>query len=99
MLQTKAIRRNLSLKVFDYGKPEPASGNTYRQKVALRQGISDELAKKIAKLVRDSLPKVKTQIQGDAVRVTSKSKDELQAVIQLLREQDYPVPIQFINYR
>ncbi|HEU0167069.1 MAG TPA: YajQ family cyclic di-GMP-binding protein [Chloroflexota bacterium] len=99
VLQTKAIRRNLSLKIFEYGKPEAASGNTYRQKVTLKQGINEELAKKIAKLVRDSLPKVKTQIQGDAVRVTSKSKDELQAVIQLLRDQEYPVPLQFINYR
>ena len=86
-------------KIFEYGKPEPASGNTYRQKVTLRQGIDEELAKKIAKLVRDSLPKIKTQIQGDAIRVSSKSKDELQAVIKLLREQDYPVPLQFINYR
>ena len=99
VLQTKAIRRNLSLKIFEYGKPEPASGSTYRQKVALKQGISEDLARKITKLVRDSLPKVKTQIQGDAVRVSSKSKDELQAVIKLLRDQDYPVPLQFINYR
>src|SRR5438552_15594777 len=57
VLQTKAIRRNLSLKIFDYGKAAPASGNTFRQKVALRQGIEEELAKKIAKLVRDSMPK------------------------------------------
>ncbi|MBV9120540.1 MAG: YajQ family cyclic di-GMP-binding protein [Chloroflexi bacterium] len=99
VLQTKAIRRNLSLKIFDYGRAEPAAGSTYRQKVTLKAGINDELAKKITKLVRDKLPKVKTQIQGDTVRVTSKSKDELQSVIQLLRDQDYPVPLQFINYR
>ncbi|MBV8084037.1 MAG: YajQ family cyclic di-GMP-binding protein [Chloroflexi bacterium] len=99
VLQTKAIRRNLSLKIFEYGKAEPASGSTYRQKVSLKQGINEDLAKKITKLVRDSMPKVKTQIQGDAVRVSSKSKDELQAVIKLLRDQDYPVPLQFINYR
>ena len=99
VLQTKAIRRNLSLKIFEYGKAEPASGSTYRQKVSLKQGINEDLAKKITKLVRDSMPKVKTQIQGDAVRVSSKSKDELQAVIKLLRDQDYAVPLQFINYR
>ena len=99
VLQTKAIRRNLSLKIFDYGKAEPAASSSFRQKVALKAGINDELAKKITKLVRDNLPKVKTQIQGDAVRVTSRSKDELQTVQQLLRDQDYPLPLQFINYR
>ena len=99
VLQTKAIRRNLSLKIFDYGKAEPASGSSYRQKVALKAGINDELAKKITKLIRDNMPKVKSQIQGDAVRVSGKSKDDLQAVMKLLREQDYPVPLQFVNYR
>ena len=99
VLQSKAIRRNLSLKIFEYGKAEPAAGSTVRQKVALKAGINEDLAKKITKLVRDKLPKVKTQIQGDAVRVTSKSKDELQSVMKLLREQDYPIPLQFINYR
>jgi cyclic-di-GMP-binding protein len=99
VLESKAIRRGLSLKVFDYGKAEPAGGSTYRQKVALKAGIDEDLARKITKLVRDNLPKVKTQVQGDAVRVTSKSKDELQAVIKLLREQEYPLPLQFINYR
>jgi uncharacterized protein YajQ (UPF0234 family) len=99
VLETKAIRRNLSLKIFEYGKPEPAAGSTYRQKVALKAGINEDLARKITKLVRDKLPKVKTQIQGDAIRVSSKSKDELQAVIRLLKEQDYPIPLQFINYR
>lgn len=99
VLESKAVRRNLSLKIFEYGKPEPAAGSTFRQKVALKAGITEELAKKITKLVRDNLPKTKTQIQGDAVRISSKSKDELQSVIQLLREQDYPVPLQFINYR
>jgi uncharacterized protein YajQ (UPF0234 family) len=99
VLQSKAIRRELSLKVFDYGKPESAAGGTMRQKITLKEGISDELAKKITKLVRDNMPKIKTQIQGDAVRVTGKSKDELQSVIQLLRAQDYPVALQFTNYR
>jgi uncharacterized protein YajQ (UPF0234 family) len=99
VLESKAIRRGLSLKVFEYGKAEPAAGSTYRQKISLKAGINEDLARKITKLVRDKMPKVKTQVQGDAVRVTSKSKDELQGVIQLLKEQDYPVPLQFINYR
>ncbi|MBV8085786.1 MAG: YajQ family cyclic di-GMP-binding protein [Chloroflexi bacterium] len=99
VLESKAIRRGLSLKVFDYAKAEPAAGSTYRQKVALKAGINEDLARKITKLVRDKQPKAKSQIQGDAVRVSSKSKDDLQAVIKLLKEQDYPVPLQFINYR
>ncbi|HEX6512763.1 MAG TPA: YajQ family cyclic di-GMP-binding protein [Chloroflexota bacterium] len=99
VLESKAIRRGLSLKTFDYAKPEPAAGSTYRQKVALKAGINDDLARKISKQVRDELPKVRTQVQGDAVRVFSKSKDELQQVIKVLKEQDYPVPLQFINYR
>ncbi len=99
VLQTKAIRRGLSLKIFDYSRPEPAAGGTFRQKVALKAGINDDLARKITKLVRDKMPKVKTQVQGDAIRVSSKSKDELQAIIRLLKEQDYPVPLQFVNYR
>jgi len=99
VLESKAIRRGLSLKMFDYAKPEPASGGSMRQKVGLKAGINDELAKKITKLVRDKMPKVKSQIQGDAIRVSSKSKDDLQGVIKLLKDQDYPVPLQFINYR
>jgi uncharacterized protein YajQ (UPF0234 family) len=99
VLQSKAIRRGLSLKIFDYGKAEPAAGSTFRQEIALRQGINDELARKIVKVIRDNKPKVKAQVQGDAIRVSSKSKDELQSIIQLLRQQEYAVPLQFINYR
>jgi cyclic-di-GMP-binding protein len=99
VLESKAIRRGLSLKVFDYGKAEPAAGSTVRQKVALKAGINDELSRKITKLLRDNMPKVKAQVQGDAIRVSSKSKDELQAVMRLLKEQDYPLPLQFNNYR
>jgi uncharacterized protein YajQ (UPF0234 family) len=99
VLESKAIRRGLSLKIFEYGKPEPAGGSSYRQKVSLKAGINEDLARKITKLVRDKLPKIKSQVQGDAVRVSSKSKDDLQGAIKLLKEQDYPVPLQFINYR
>jgi cyclic-di-GMP-binding protein len=99
LIASKAIRRNLSLKIFDWGKVEPAGGNKVRQQIALRRGLSDEIAKRISKLIRDEFPKVKSQIQGDAVRVSGKSKDDLQKVITRLRELDEPVPLQFQNYR
>lgn len=99
LLQTKAVRRGLSLKVFDWGKFEPASGGTVRQRIGLHRGLTAEQAKEISKMVRDRFPKAKPAIQGDAVRVSGKSKDELQAVITHLRELDYPVALQFNNYR
>jgi len=99
LIESKAIRRNLSLKIFDWGKVEPAGGNKVRQEVKLRRGLNDEIARRITKLIRDEFPKVKSQIQGDAVRVSGKSKDELQKVIARLRELDEPVPLQFQNYR
>lgn len=99
LIESKAIKRNLSLKIFDWGKVEPAGGNKVRQVIKLRRGLSDEIAKRITKLIRDEFPKAKSQIQGDAVRVSSKSRDELQRVITRLRELDEPVPLQFQNYR
>jgi cyclic-di-GMP-binding protein len=99
LIESKAIRRNLSLKIFDWGKVEPAGGNKVRQEIKLRRGLNDEIARRITKLIRDEFPKVKSQIQGDAVRVSGKSKDELQKVIARLRELDEPVPLQFQNYR
>jgi len=99
LIESKAIRRNLSLKIFDWGKVEPAGGNKVRQEIKLRRGLNDEIARRITKLIRDEFPKVKSQIQGDAVRVSGKSKDELQKVITRLRELDEPVPLQFQNYR
>jgi hypothetical protein len=72
---------------------------TVRQRVELRRGLSDDLARKITKLIRDEHPKVKSQVQGDAVRVSAKSKDDLQKVIARLRELDEVVPLQFVNYR
>lgn len=99
LIESKAIRRKLSLKIFDWGKVEEAGGNKVRQRIGLRRGLSDEVAKKITRLIRDEFPKVKSQIQGDAVRVSSKSRDDLQRVITRLRELDLPVPLQFENYR
>lgn len=99
ILQTKAAKRNLSLKIFDYGKVESASGNRVRQEITLKKGISQEIAKQISKLIRDEFKKVQASIQGDAVRVSAKVKDDLQAVIQRLKQEDYPVALQFTNYR
>jgi uncharacterized protein YajQ (UPF0234 family) len=99
LIESKAIRRNLSLKIFDWGKVEPAGGSKVRQQIKLRRGLTEEIAKRLTKLIRDEYPKVKSQIQGDAVRVSGKSKDELQRVITRLRELDEPVPLQFQNYR
>ena len=101
LLESKAIKRGLSLKIFDWGKIEEAGGNTVRQKIGLKRGLPDDVAKKITKLIRDDFPKLKSQIQGDAVRVSGKSKDELQRLIGRLREESegYPVPLQFQNYR
>ena len=99
ILETKAVRRNLSLKIFKPNKEEPAAGGRVRQVIDLQQGISQEMAKEIGKYIRDNYPKVRSQIQGDTIRVTAKSRDELQAIIALLKQKDYSVPLQFINYR
>lgn len=99
----RAVKRGLSAKVFDFGDVEEATKGTVRQAVKLRQGLPQELAKEIVKIVRDRCPKLKAQIQGDAVRVTGKVKDDLQAAITAVRdgekEKDWPTPIQFDNYR
>jgi uncharacterized protein YajQ (UPF0234 family) len=99
LIESKAVRRNVSLKVFDWGKVEPSGGNKVRQKIGLRKGLPDDLARKLQKLIRDEFPKVKSQIQGDAIRVSGKSKDELQKVITRLRGLDEVVELQFQNYR
>ena len=99
LILSKAARRGLSLKVFEFGQVEPSGGNKVRQEIKLRQGLPDDLAKKITKIIRDEFPKVKSQIQGDAVRVSGKSKDDLQRVITRLRALDEVVELQFQNYR
>jgi cyclic-di-GMP-binding protein len=99
LIESKAVRRNLSLKIFDWGKVEPVGGNRVRQRIGLRRGLSEENAKKITKIIRDEFPKCHGQIQGDAVRVSSKTKDDLQRVIARLRELDLDVALQFVNYR
>ena len=103
VLLQKAVKRQLSPKIFDYGKVEEARAGTVRQTANLRSGLNQDLAREMVKLIRDRMPKLKTQIQGDAVRVTGKNKDDLQAAISLLRkaeaDRNWPVPLQFVNYR
>ncbi|MCI7305484.1 MAG: YajQ family cyclic di-GMP-binding protein [Trueperella sp.] len=101
VLQTKLIRRGLSLKQVDFGDGEPKlSGKLFHLSGSLKEGISQENAKKITKLIRDEGPKsVKAQIQGDEVRVTSKSRDDLQATIALLKAGSFDVALQFVNFR
>ena len=99
ILRAKAAKRKLSQKIFDFGKIEPAGGDRVRQEITLRKGIEKELAKKITKLIKDNFKKVQASIQGDSVRVSAKSKDDLQQVMQLLKQEDYPVELQFTNYR
>jgi cyclic-di-GMP-binding protein len=99
LIESKALRRGLSLKIFDWGTVEPAGGNKVRQHIALRRGLPDDLARKLVKLIRDEFPKVQPRVQGDAIRVAGKSRDELQRVITRLRAMDEVVPLQFENYR
>jgi cyclic-di-GMP-binding protein len=99
VLESKVIRRGLSLKILDYQKKEDASGGRVRQTIRLKRGIPEDIAKQITKQIRSDFKKVTAQIQGDSVRVSSKSKDDLQTVIQSLKESDLPVALQFTNFR
>jgi hypothetical protein len=99
ILQSKLVKRGVSLKALDYGKIEHALAGTVRQRVAITQGIASDKAKDITKAIRDGKFKVQAQIQSDQLRVTSKSRDELQTVIAFLKEQDFGIPLQFTNYR
>ncbi len=99
VLQTKLIKRGVSLKVLHTGDAQ-LSGKEYRQVSTLKEGLDQENAKKISKIIRDEAPKgVKAQIQGDELRVSAKSRDDLQAVIALLKGSDLDVALQFVNYR
>lgn len=102
VFQTKLIKRGISLKALDTGDGDPKpSGKEYRLEAVIKEGLSSEIAKKVTKLIRDEGPKgVKTQIQGDEVRVSAKARDDLQAVIALLKgADDIDAALQFINYR
>jgi len=99
ILCQKLVKRGVSLKNLSYGKIEPAAGQSVRQKISLQQGIPVEKAKEIVRLVKDSKKKAQVSIQGDSVRISSKDRDELQAIIALLRGKDLGLELQFTNYR
>ena len=99
ILKAKCIKQNVSLKALNYGKIEKALGGTVRQNISIQSGIIDEKAKAIAKSIKDKKFKAQAQIQGDQVRVQSKSRDELQSVITFLKQQDFGIDLQFENYR
>jgi uncharacterized protein YajQ (UPF0234 family) len=99
IIKTKCVKRGVSLKAFTYGTVEPALGGTVRQVAEIQSGLASEKAKEITKAIKDSKLKVQAQIQGEQVRVLSKSKDELQATIALLKGKDFGIDLQFTNYR
>ena len=99
ILKAKWVKRNISLKALDYGKVEQALGGTVRQHITIQSGIIDEKTKAIVKSIKEKKFKAQGQIQGDQVRVQSKSKDELQSVIAFLKQQDFGIDLQFINFR
>jgi len=99
VLQSKLVKRNVSLKSLEFGKIEAAASSTVRQKVKLQQGIAIEKAREIVKVIKDSKKKVQASINGDFVRVTGKDRDSLQEIIALLRQTDFGIDMQFTNYR
>ncbi|HEY2390097.1 MAG TPA: YajQ family cyclic di-GMP-binding protein [Candidatus Angelobacter sp.] len=99
ILQSKLVKRNVSIKAFTYGVVEPAANSSVRQKVTMQQGIPIEKAKEIVKLIKDSKKKAQASIQGDTVRVSGKDRDSLQEIIALLRGHDFGIDMQFTNYR
>ena len=99
ILKTKCVKRGVSLKAFNYGKLEPALSGTMRQVAKIQSGIATEKAKEITKAIKESKLKVQAQIQGEQVRVLSRSKDDLQAAIAFLRSKDFGIDLQFTNYR
>lgn len=99
ILQSKLVKRGVSLKYLDYGNVEDASGGKVRQVITLKQGIATEKAKEINKLIKETKLKVQSQIQGDQVRVTAKKIDDLQSVIQELKGRDLGIELQFVNMR
>ena len=101
IIRQKAIKRKISLKIFDYGSIENVSGNKIRQNISLKKGLNQEIAKKISKNIRDEVKKINVSINGEALRVSSKSKNDLQIVIKLIDkfEESYKIPLQVNNFR
>jgi uncharacterized protein YajQ (UPF0234 family) len=99
ILQSKLHKRGVPLKALTYGDVETAAGSTFKQKIGLQQGIPIDKAKEIVRLIKDAKIKVQASIQEDQVRVTGKSKDDLQRVMAMVREKDLGIAVQFTNYR
>jgi hypothetical protein len=99
VLQSKFVKRNISIKFLDYGKVEQASGGMVRQLITIKQGVSKEKGKEIIAAIKESKIKVQAQIQDDQVRVTGKNRDDLQETIQLLKGKDLEIEMQFTNFR
>src|SRR5580704_6767677 len=99
ILSHKLVKRGISLKALTYGKLEPATGSSVRQKITLQQGIPTERAKEIVRILKDSKKKAQASIQGDTVRISGKDRDTLQEVIALLKAKDFGIDMQFTNYR
>jgi uncharacterized protein YajQ (UPF0234 family) len=99
IIQGRAIKRGISIKAFDYGKVEPAAQGTVRQKITLKSGIPKDKSKALMEAIKASKLKVNAQYQDEQIRISSKSKDDLQKVIALLQKLDYELPLQFVNYR
>ncbi|HSX03087.1 MAG TPA: YajQ family cyclic di-GMP-binding protein [Candidatus Saccharimonadia bacterium] len=99
VVQSKLVKRGVSLKTLDTTKLPVQGGKEMRWSVPFKKGLDQDKAKKITKVIRDNYPKAKSQIQGDSVRVSSTSRDELQAIIALLKDQDFDFPLEFQNYR
>jgi len=99
ILRAKLVRRKLEPSCLEYGEPEDASGGTKRQKIQIKQGVSTDLAKKIVKKIKDEKMKVQASIQGDQVRVSGKKRDNLQAVMALVRGMEADRPLSFTNFR
>lgn len=99
VLEDKLVKRKVSLKAVAHGKVEEAGGGTYRQVLTLNMGISQEKAREIVKAVKDNRMKVQAAVQGDEVRITGKKRDDLQSVIQRLKDADFGIPLQFVNFR
>lgn len=99
ILESKLVKRGINLKALRYGKVEPAAKDTVRQRVSLVQGVDKEKAKVITKLVKDSKLKVQATVQGDQVRISGKNRDDLQKIIQIIKNHEFDIPLQFVNFR
>jgi uncharacterized protein YajQ (UPF0234 family) len=99
VLKEKAVRREISLKALHFGPVQPAAKSTVKQSINVNVGISEDKAKELVRFIKGLKTKVQSQIQGDQVRVTGKAKDDLQVVIRAVKEQDFGIPLQFVNFR